>query len=151
MTMNAQFNSRITKIMLTTIFLLLFTVLFYYAFSLPIIKDNWALATTVKPESFTELYFDEYKKLPKTIKKGQNYSFSYTIHNLENKDMQYPYEIKVEADGKTEVIEKKSVLIKNGEFKTFMESFIFNDSVKKVKVNVTLVNKNQSIAFWMKE
>jgi len=64
----------------------------------PSIKEAIALATTHKPETFTELYFENHIDLPKTINRWQQYSFTFTIHNLEYKDMDYRYVVYLERD-----------------------------------------------------
>src|SRR5438309_740068 len=46
-------------------------------------------------EPFTELYFNDFKYLPKII--SDNVSFSYTINNLENKDFTYNVNITAEV------------------------------------------------------
>ena len=46
--------------------------------------------------SFTELYFPEPNKLPNEVQLGKNYSFSFTIKNLEGKPETYNYDAKLE-------------------------------------------------------
>ncbi len=55
----------------------------------PPVKEAFILATTKKPETFTELYFEDHLSLPKEIILFKENNFKFTIHNLENKDMDY--------------------------------------------------------------
>jgi len=115
------------------------------------IKNAVALATTVKPEKFTELYFEDYSNLPKKIKLGEEQSFKFTIHNLENKDINYSYEVYIDVNGEKQIIGTNSIFIKNKEFKTIVEDFTLTPPTAKVEVIVNLINKDQQIDFWMGE
>ena len=55
----------------------------------PSAKEALILATTVKPETFTELYFEDHLTLPNKVTLFKENNFKFTIHNLENKDMVY--------------------------------------------------------------
>lgn len=50
------------------------------------------------PESFTELFFTDHLNLPTTISANVDQTFTFTIHNLENKDMSYSWEVFVVPD-----------------------------------------------------
>lgn len=115
------------------------------------IKNAIALATTVKPETFTELYLDDHSNLPKKIKLGEEQSFKFTIHNLENKDINYPYEVYIDVNGEKQIIDKKSIFIKNNEFKTIAEDLTITLPLARVEVIVNLINKDQQIDFWMEK
>lgn len=117
----------------------------------PPVKDAFILATTKKPETFTELYFENHLSLPTEIVLFEENSFKFTIHNLENRDMDYNYEVYIEADGEKQVIENNSVLIKNNEYKTIPESFAITTPAQRAKIVVNLIDKNQAIHFWMGE
>ena len=123
----------------------------------PSAKEALILATTVKPETFTELYFEDHLSLPNKVALFKENNFRFTIHNLENKDMEYPYEVYVDLNGEKLMIDENSVLLKNNEYKTITEDFkitiliaeIFQ--LQRVKVIVNLLSKNQQIHFWMGE
>jgi len=118
----------------------------------PSVKEALILATTVKPETFTELYFEDHLSLPSKVTLFKENNFKFTIHNLENKDMEYKYEIYVDiTKGKKRMIDKGSVLIKNNEYKTISEEFIITIPIQRVKVAVNLISKSQQIHFWMGE
>ena len=52
-------------------------------------KEPLVFRSTVKPETFTELYFGDYLSLPSKIIYYQENKFDFIIHNLENEDMEY--------------------------------------------------------------
>ena len=117
----------------------------------PSVKEAFILATTVKPETFTELYFENHLTLPKEVKLFKENNFKFTIHNLENRDMEYPYEVYIDINGEKQMIDKDTVSIKNNEFKTITENFTITTLIKRAKVVVNLSSKNQQIDFWMGE
>jgi hypothetical protein len=114
-------------------------------------KEALILATTVKPETFTELYFEDHLSLPNKVTLFKENNFKFTIHNLENKDMEYPYEVYIDVNKEKQMIDKKSVLIKNNEYKTISEAFTIIVPIQRAKVVVNLISKNQQIHFWMGE
>ena len=79
------------------------------------------------------------------------YLIQFTIHNLENKDMEYPYEVYIDVNGEKQMIDKSSVLIKNNEYETILEDFTITVPMQRVKVVVNLISKSQQIHFWMGE
>jgi hypothetical protein len=117
----------------------------------PSVKEALILATTVKPETFTELYFENHLSLPSKIAYYIEKDFKFAIHNLENKDMEYSYEVYIEVNREKKMIDKSSVLIKNNEYKTITEDFTITVPMQRVKVVVNLINKDQQIHFWMSE
>jgi tetratricopeptide (TPR) repeat protein len=117
----------------------------------PSVKEALILATTVKPETFTELYFEDHLTLPNKVTLFKENNFKFAIHNLESKDMEYPYEVYIDVNREKQMIDKNSVLIKNNEYKTITEDFTITVPMQRVKVVVNLINKNQQIHFWMGE
>ena len=117
----------------------------------PSVKEALILATTVKPETFTELYFEDHLFLPNKVTLFKENNFKFTIHNLENKDMEYPYEVYIDLNREKQMIDKSSVLIKKNEYKTILEEFTITIPIQRVKVAINLISKNQQIHFWMGE
>jgi hypothetical protein len=117
----------------------------------PSVKEAFILATTKIPETFTELYFEDHLTLPKEITLFKENNFKFTIHNIENRDMVYLYEVYIEVNGEKQSIDKSSVLIKNNEYKTIAQSFIITTQMQRAKIVVNLIDKNQPIHFWMGE
>lgn len=137
------------KFLSSAIVLLTLIILVQYLFTIPSIKENWALATTIKPETFTELYFENHLALPTTAVKEQSYDFNFTIHNLENKDMQYTYNMYIQIGNQKQSLDKKTVFIKNNEYKTITEGFKLTEDIERARIVINLINKNQEIAFWI--
>jgi hypothetical protein len=108
-----------------------------------------ALATTIKPEVFTELYFENHLNLPSIIKPNQPYYFEFTIHNLENQEMTYPYEVYLQAGNVKLPIDQKTVTIKNNQYKTIRVGFSVDAPIVKSEIAINLINKNQQINFWI--
>jgi hypothetical protein len=113
------------------------------------------LAGKVQPDTtakfYTELYFEDYTRLPSKVTPQHQYFFKFTLHNLENKDMEYPYEMyAVLGQGKFVIFDKGTVLVKKNEYKTIQEGFdIDNTSLPRSEIVVNLINKKQQIDFWI--
>lgn len=106
------------------------------------------IAFRPEKETFTEIYFEDHENLPRYTNSNNEYRFKFTINNLENQDFLYRYKISIFQD-KEEIIEENNVLIKNGESKTLEKSFKA-DIKDRAKIQLTLVNKDQEIHFWIK-
>ena len=141
------------KLIITAGFLILAVLLAIEAYqiytSVPEVREAITLATTKKPETFTELYFENHLSLPSKVEIDRPYTFAFTIHNLENKDMNYPYEVYLNVKGEKLFIQKKSVFVKKNEYKTINEEFTLALLNVRVNILVNLINKNQSIDFWI--
>ncbi|MCL5072428.1 MAG: hypothetical protein M1308_16285 [Actinobacteria bacterium] len=124
--------------------------IFLLANYVPSIKEAIILATTVKPETFTELYFENHSSLPKKVILFKESNFKFVIHNLEDKDMEYAVEVYIDTDNGKYVIDKKTILIKKNEYKTIAEYFTVTIPSQEAKVVVNLINKNQQIDFLVK-
>jgi len=139
----------LTKILFTFAAVEMLIVLVFLLASDPTVKNTIALATTIKPETFTELYFENYLKLPSVVTPDQQCSFSFTIHNLENRDMQYHYVVYLQTGKWRQVIADKTVFVRNNHSLTIPEIFQAPNAKTKSEVVVDLINKNQQIGFWI--
>ena len=106
---------------------------------MPSVKEALILATTVKPETFTELYFENHLSLPKEVTLFKEYNFKFTIHNLENKDMEYPYEVYINVNGEKQIIDKISVSIKKMNIKQLRKTSHFDSKNTQSYHKVLLV------------
>lgn len=122
-------------------------------------RQTISLATSVKPEAFTELYFENHTELPRLMAYPNQftwydnastnlYSFSFTINNLENKPMNYPYEVYSFEHNKI-LIDQGKLFINPNESKTLTEQFTLSNNHSRTKVVVNLIEKNQQISFWI--
>jgi hypothetical protein len=107
----------------------------------PSVKEAIVLATTKKPETLTELYFQDHLGLPSRVTTDQQYSFAFTIHNLEHQDMDYPYEIYILQGQEKQYLDKNSVSVKENETITIQQAFILSEPLTRAKVVVELIDK----------
>ncbi len=134
--------------------ILIFELIFLgkYVWNGSSISESIAMATTVKPETFTELYFEDHLKLPKDTILEKSNSFKFTIHNLEYKDMDYPYEVYIASNGaKLQMIDKGTFTLKHDQYQTVLERYTLDEEIKRAKVVVDLPSKKQQIDFWIGE
>ncbi len=108
------------------------------------------MATSVRAEKFTELYFENYSQLPKLVKIGETQNFIFTIHNLENMDKSYIYAVYLLQDGQKVVLDQGVINLKSDEFRFTKEDFTITENVK-TEVMVELTNKQRSIHFWIEK
>ena len=133
---------------------LLFAVGLYQVYQyVPGVKEAVTLATTVKPETFTELYFENHLQLPANISYNQENKFAFTVHNLEYKTITYPYEVYIKCSdvgclGEKQIIDEGKITLKHDEYKTIPESFTLTTPTGRIEVVTNLINKNQQIDFW---
>jgi hypothetical protein len=108
--------------------------------------DQWKLIP--RPERFTELYFNDHNTLPKQISKGGKIKFSFVIHNLEGRAMEYPYIVYFKSpDGLTVPIKEGSVAIAAGESRIVEETYTAAFEENKGGIFVELIQKQQKIHF----
>jgi hypothetical protein len=127
--------------------LTILAILFVY--DIPYVRQTFALANSTKPEPYTELYFEDYLHLPSHITPKQQYFFQFTLHNLENKDMDYSYEVYVEIGQDKFLIDKGAIFVKNNEYKTVQEEFAVASALPRSKIVTEVTNKKLQIAFWV--
>jgi len=152
MVQNKEMNDKlIMKIRLLVLVIWFIVIGFIIVEYVPSVKEALILATTVKPETFTELYLEDHLSLPDKVILFKENNFKFTIHNLENKDMEYPYEVYIDLNREKKMIDKSSVLIKSNEYKTISEDFTITVPTQRVKVVINLISKSQQIHFWMGE
>lgn len=137
---------------------LLFTSIFFISFlALAIVlfydhglRTTIVLATTHQPERFTELYFEGHTGLPRGTQTDKLYSFTFTIHNLEYKKMDYPYLVYLEdSNGQKTVLASGNVTMIHDSYRSFPVIFALPDTITRGKVVVKLTQKKQEIHFWM--
>ena len=108
--------------------------------------------TTKTTESFTELYFENHQDLPSEYLL-EDYEFEFTIHNLENEDMDYPYDVYIvyydnEKIKETFTIDESSIVLKHNETKIITEEFSITEEHDYAKVIVS--TNDQEIHFWLR-
>lgn len=141
----------ITRVILLIIMVCFFTAVIFQLVKYNSVKKAIILATTKEPSTFMELYFEDHLSLPNKIVLFKENSFEFTIHNLENKDMEYPYEVYIDIDGEKQIICTDSILIKDNEYETIAVDFTITIPIKRSKVVVNLIDENEQIYFWIEE
>ena len=71
--------------------LILGTWLFTHTREIRAMAETYSLIP--KEEHFTELYFEDSQILPRVYAPGKTQKLSFTIHNLEGKEMDYAYQV----------------------------------------------------------
>jgi uncharacterized membrane protein len=114
--------------------------------------DSWKLLP--QPEKLTELYFTNPNNLPTTYSPGQQQDVQFTIHNIEYKTEHYTYQIIENNQAGTDPV----TLTNNGSFTLNQNQYgkISNPVTlanlgTRVKVEVKLLNVNESINYWESE
>lgn len=102
-----------------------------------------------EPETFTELYFEDHANLPKTIQTDKKYVFFFTVHNLEHKEMKYPYEVAIVDGEKRKVIDHGEFGLKHDAYKTTDVQFTIAETAARVKIETCLTELKQCVHFWM--
>jgi hypothetical protein len=102
-----------------------------------------------KPEKLTELYFNNSADLPDSATRIQTVNFAFVIHNLETTNYQYIFDVYVNANGTRQIIDSGNVLVKNNQYYVKKEQFNLINSSGNQEVVIELINKQQSIDFWI--
>lgn len=102
-----------------------------------------------KPEKMTELYFSDPANLPGSATNNQAISFAFVIHNLETADYRYVYEVSVNANGASHIVDSGQIWVKNNQYYVKNERFNLMNSPGSQEVAVELINLHQSIDFWI--
>jgi hypothetical protein len=140
-------HKKIRLLAISGIVLAIFFIAYTYRFVIYRQLNNLKLIPT--SEHFTELYFENSTTLPKKIPDGRIVYFSFTIHNLEGKNVDYHYSVYLQDElGHIVTIDNRTQSLKDNESKTILESYRF-DSVNHPKetIFVSLPELNQDIHF----
>ncbi len=93
---------------------------------------------------FTELYFVD--GVPKTVEVNDRIHFSFAIHNLEDKRVNYSYVIYFDSNK----IDEGGASLSHDEAKVISSSFMARGRTgESVPITVQLLNNNQQIRFWI--
>lgn len=100
-------------------------------------------------EALTELYFEDHNKLPIVTQPGVPFTFRFTIHNMENKSMDYSYTVVEQSGTVNSLVKSGELSLKDNELKTLDQTVELASGATKTKISVNLINKNQEIHFWV--
>ncbi len=109
-------------------------------------KKFLTLSTTHQPERLTELYFADLPNLPLTYQADRSIPVSFTVHNLEERDMTYRYIVYATTTSPPQI---QTVSIPKGVTQTIIANLPATDYGERVPVAVELIDQQQSIHFWV--
>ena len=110
--------------------------------------NDWKLLP--EPERLTELYFNNSSNLPTTYTPNQSQSFSFSVHNLEYRNMSYYYTISVgSGQSSSTPLQRGSFYLAQNHYKKIPVSLAMPDLGSRTKVIVSLTNPNESIDYWV--
>jgi hypothetical protein len=127
----------------------LVTLLVLSIWKIPQVNTIINQATASQSEPFTELYFEDHLTLPSKVIPKKIYTFKFTIRNLEEQDIVYPYDVYALTGDTKLMIDNGNTTIKKGESNTIQEIFTTENTFPKTKIVVELKNKKQQISFWI--
>lgn len=104
-------------------------------------------------EPLTEVYFENHTELPKHIFLNQEYSFSFTVSNLEHQDMNYEYIIEVFDENEDFMFQfaREEFFLGHEEKKTFSQDFSFDQSFDRAKINIKIIKIHPEEEPWFKK
>ncbi|HLC73592.1 MAG TPA: hypothetical protein VJH20_03070 [Candidatus Nanoarchaeia archaeon] len=105
----------------------------------------------VPNNDFSELYFNEFESLPKSIKPSEPLEFSFTVVNIENTEMTYQYIVTFKNNDVETILDNNEFILNSGEKQTFQEQILIEEGFNMGLVSVKLLNKNQEIHFWIRK
>ena len=112
--------------------------------------NDWQLLP--QPERFTELYFEDHLNLPQSVIAGEEMEFKVIVHNLEYRRFEYDYEVTVDKPKTATRVNTDNFSLDHDKYKIISMRFPLeldeSTTSAKTKVEVKLLNKNQSIHFW---
>jgi len=122
-------------------------------FHAPINRQMHRWKLLPEPERLTELYFTNPNKLPKTYTPGQPQEVSFTVHNLEYRSMNYRYQITQSSqDGQqSQVMNTGAFSLGHDLYHTAAVNIPTVNLGDNVKVEVKLINTNESIDYLLKK
>jgi hypothetical protein len=123
---------------------------FYLIVNNQSVKNELARATTRQPEHYTELYFAEPSKIPSHVQTGQTVPVSFVVHNIEARDMTYRYTVTyTDAAGAVTTFADNTIIISNGQLQTITHNVVVPAGTGRGQVAVQLINKGQTVHFWL--
>jgi len=149
MVKNKNIKSKVIRVVLPLAVVCFIVVGIFLLVKYNSVKKVIILATTREPQTITELYFENHLSLPGKVTLFEENNFKFTIHNLENKDMEYLYEVYIDTNGEKQIISMDSVLIEDNEYKTIAVDFTITIPIPRSRVVANLINKNEQIYFWI--
>lgn len=115
--------------------------------------DRLLKQLTPNKDTFTELYFEDHLHLPRNISLGTPFRFLFTVHNKEQKPMNYTIKIFSQNDVENPQLIELSTMQVNldpEQKRSFSTDIVLSEyTTPRQKVEVKLLELNQSIHFWV--
>ena len=106
-------------------------------------------ATTRQPQPYTELYFTSPGKLPSITKIGQSLAVSFTLHNVEGRNVTYTYDINfTTADGRTTLLRHQQLSLANGRTAVATSPITIPTHTGREEISVVLEHRPEAIHYW---
>lgn len=142
----SSFRTSLTSLFMAAIVMIL--AIAGSIFSQPI-AHAWSLATTHKPETFTELYFNTSKAnpLPTSTPVGQVRTFSFHLTNHERRNYHYAYRVQMNINGRTFPIVTGSVELPSEAGKDITVPFTVPVAEAHPEITVILISPAEQISF----
>lgn len=105
-------------------------------------------------EPLTEVYFENHTILPVNIMLNHNYSYAFTVHNLEYRDMNYTYNITAQYNDTVIPLGRSSFSLSNNQSVTFNQNFSLKNHFDRAKIEVDVTkdtNELIDLHFWVDE
>lgn len=144
------------KVFWLTILFTAMAVFFYVIFSSGEVRGFFRTELNMfnvlpKEEHFTELYFNDHLSLPHEVRAGEDISFTFIVHNVEGKNMLYPYRTYMVTQHGTTTIEDGTRITLSGGYATTSETFVTSPNFGNGIIYVELPEQNQVIHFLITE
>lgn len=105
-------------------------------------------------EPLTEVYFENHTNLPKNVFWNQSYNFTFTVHNLEYREMNYSYNVTLSYNNKTRGEDFGWMRLGNNESASVWQDFRIGEHFERAQI-VVVVGKNETdsidIHLWVDE
>ncbi len=106
-------------------------------------------ATTHQPERYTELFFTNPTKIPNVVSTGTKLPVSFTVHNVEARTMSYSYTVTFTANGSVLAQQQGNFNLTSNGTNYITSNITIPGFTGRGEVQVTLINLNQSIHYWV--
>ena len=105
-------------------------------------------------EPLSEVYFENHTQLPTIVFLNRTYNYTFSVHNLEYREMNYTYNITADYLGISSILDQGSFSLADNETRTISEYFNFGGSFQRAKI-IVYVTKDTGevidIHFWVEE
>jgi Protein of unknown function (DUF1616) len=104
-------------------------------------------ATSHQPELYSELYFTNYRALPKSIQAGETNAVPFTVTNHEARTTTYSYQAEVLENGNGKYLPPVSFSLGSGMKTNRIVYFTANQSGDQVEIIIRLLHQNLTIHY----